>query len=334
MNTLKFTILLFVVSIFANVSFAQNATISQEQYQVPILKGKKDNPFLRLKIIINRENPANVSNFRFNLVGTTSFKDIKLLKLYYCGKDSTTSGYFNMSKAKIVGSVQSISENIEITGSQTLFQGVNYFWLSCELNESADLLNEADISCTAAVMNEISLIPLPETKNIRQKFGLALRQHNDDHVHTYRIPGLTTSKKKTLLAVYDVRRDKGADLQGNIDIGLSRSTDGGNTWHPMQIVLDMKKWGGLPENYNGVSDACILSDDNTGAIYVAGLWMHGVLDENGKWIKGLTDSSTVWNHQWRNKGSQPGFDVKETSQFLIAKSTDDGLTWSNGRGGL
>ena len=52
MNTLKFTILLFVVSIFANVSFAQNATISQEQYQVPILKGKKDNPFLRLKIII------------------------------------------------------------------------------------------------------------------------------------------------------------------------------------------------------------------------------------------------------------------------------------------
>lgn len=27
-------------------------------------------------------------------------------------------------------------------------------------------------------------------------------------------------------------------------------------------------------------------------------------------------------------GSQPGYDVKETSQFLITKSTDDGLTWS------
>ena len=37
-------------------------------------------------------------------------------------------------------------------------------------------------------------------------------------------------------------------------------------------------WGGLPEKYNGVSDACILVDEKTGDIYVAGLWMHGVLD--------------------------------------------------------
>lgn len=41
---------------------------------------------------------------------------------------------------------------------------------------------------------------------------------------------------------------------------------------------DMKTWGGLPEKYNGVSDACILVDEKTGDIYVAGLWMHGVLD--------------------------------------------------------
>ena len=33
-------------------------------------------------------------------------------------------------------------------------------------------------------------------------------------------------------------------------------------------------------------------------------------------------------HQWCEKGSQPGFGVKETSQFIITKSTDDGLTWS------
>jgi len=42
----------------------------------------------------------------------------------------------------------------------------------------------------------------------------------------------------------------------------------------------------------------------------------------------LNDSSEDWNHQWRNKGSQPGFDVKETSQFLLVKSTDDGQSWS------
>lgn len=97
----------------------------------------------------------------------------------------------------------------------------------------------------------------------------------------------------------------------------------------MQVVLDMKEWGGLPEKYNGVSDANILVDEETGDIYVAGLWMYGVLDnETGKWVPGMTKDSTRWMHQWRGKGSQPGFDVKKTSQFLISKSTDDGLTWS------
>ncbi|MEI6755124.1 MAG: sialidase family protein [Paludibacter sp.] len=331
MNPLKLVIVLFLVCFFTNFSFAQNPdniTISQEQYQVPVLKGKTENRLLRLKINVNGTKPATVSSFKFNLSGTTSLNDIKQLKLYNCKSDTTTNGYLNLYVAKLFGTVQTITENIEFSGVQQLNQGANYFWLIVELNTGADLLNEADVSCTAAVINDISLTPLPEPKNIRQKFGIALRQHNDDNVHTYRIPGLTTSKNKTLLAVYDVRRDKGADLQGNINIGLSRSTDGGNTWQPMQIVLDMKTWGGLPEKYNGVSDACILSDDNTGAIYVAGLWMHGVLDENGQWKNGLTDTSTVWNHQWRNKGSQPGFDVKQTSQFLIVKSTDDGLTWS------
>ncbi len=42
----------------------------------------------------------------------------------------------------------------------------------------------------------------------------------------------------------------------------------------------------------------------------------------------MTEDSTRWIHQWQAKGSQPGFGVKETSQFLITKSTDDGLTWS------
>ena len=62
----------------------------------------------------------------------------------------------------------------------------------------------------------------------------------------------------------------------------------------MQVVLDMKDWGGLPEKYNGVSDANILVDENTGDIYVAGLWMHGVLDgKTGEWVSGMTKDSTA-----------------------------------------
>ncbi|NDC79489.1 MAG: prepilin-type N-terminal cleavage/methylation domain-containing protein, partial [Chitinophagia bacterium] len=147
-------------------------------------------------------------------------------------------------------------------------------------------------------------------------------------VDTYRIPGLATSRRGTLLAVYDARRASSRDLQGDIDITLNRSTDGGRSWQPMQVVLDMKRWGGLPEKFNGVSDACILVDERTGTLFIAGLWMHGVLDAAGHPIAGLDSGSQAWNHQWRERGSQPGFDIRTTSQFLIAKSTDDGLTWS------
>ena len=55
--------------------------------------------------------------------------------------------------------------------------------------------------------------------------------------------------------------------------------------------------------------------------------MHGLLDKDGKWIEGLNENSTNWTHQWKGRGSQPGTGLKETSQFMIAKSTDDGLSW-------
>lgn len=50
--------------------------------------------------------------------------------------------------------------------------------------------------------------------------------------------------------------------------------------------------------------------------------------KTGKWVEGMTQDSTRWIHQWHAKGSQPGLEVKETSQFLITKSTDEGRTWS------
>lgn len=303
-------------------------TVTQEQYQVPLLKGKSNNPFIRLKMVVSENTQATVNDFQFSLKGTTSLTDIQQLALYYFKNDSTANGSLDFSKAIMFGKVAVIKNKVNIAGSQVLDPGTHYFWLSCTMAPNANALNQADASCSKIVISDQSVVPAPEEKNIQQKFAVALRKPNDDNVNTYRIPGLTTSKNGTLLAVYDMRRESSRDLQGHMDIGLSRSLDGGNTWLPMQVAIDMKEWGGLPQKFNGVSDACILSDDKTGAIYIAGLWMHGVLDKNGKWIEGLTDSSKAWNHQWRDKGSQPGFDVKQSSQFLIVKSNDEGKTWS------
>ena len=159
--------------------------------------------------------------------------------------------------------------------------------------------------------------------------AVALRQKGQDGVDNCRIPGLAITPKGTIIAIYDARRDRNRDLQGDIDICYNRSTDGGRTWSEMKVAMDMGEWGGLPQKYNGVSDPCILVDEDTGDIYISACWMHGVIDEKtGKWVEGLTEESSAWNHQWRKNGTLPGYDVRQSSQWMVVKSTDDGLTWS------
>jgi sialidase-1 len=83
---------------------------------------------------------------------------------------------------------------------------------------------------------------------------VVVRTAGDDGVAAYRIPGIVTTKSGTLVAVYDIRHDSARDLQGDIEIGVSRSTDHGQTWEPMRIALSMGEAGGLSRAENGVGD--------------------------------------------------------------------------------
>jgi sialidase-1 len=321
-------ICLFPIAIFAEPPKEPDVVITQQRYQVPVLKLKKDNPVARIHIHIAAAMAnAHLSELTFDTKGTADLKDLKQIRLYYTGADSGYRNLGNVEKIQLTGSTDKPATKLAIKTDQTLSPGDHYFWLSVELNDDASLQHVIAINATSAVINGKSRKIGGQSK-ILQRTGIALRQHNQDSVHTYRIPGLATAKDGSLLAVYDVRRESGRDLQGHIDIGVSRSTDGGKTWLPMQIAIDMGSWGGLPEKFNGVSDANILVDKNTGTIFIAGLWMHGVLNEQGKWIEGLNEESKDWNHQWKSKGSQQGFDVKQTAQFLIVKSEDHGKSWS------
>ncbi|TCK80846.1 sialidase family protein [Albibacterium bauzanense] len=326
---MRFLILIFVLfgSPFVSLGVKPpQVKISQHQLQIPVLKGKKENPVLRIKITTSDEGQF-LGGIKISTNGTSNLSDIKGVRLFYYGQDSLP-GNMETTKALLFSIVEDVDNEIVLSGNLKLKSGDNYFWLSYELNEQANLLNEIDASLLSVLIDNKEYKP-SANNNIKQRIGVAVRKHNQDGVHTSRIPGLATSNQGTLLAVFDARYESARDLQGNMDIGLHRSTDKGETWEPIQIVIDMGKWGGLPEKFNGVSDASILVDKNSDAIYIAGLWMHGVIGDDGKWVENLTEESNNWNHQWLTKGSQPGFGVKQTSQFLIVKSTDDGKTWSD-----
>lgn len=295
--------------------------------QVPVLIGAEINPVQRVMILNADSLSYTVNQVTLSLEGTTSLKDVDGIELYLSKNKRRT----NFADDSLLACIDApASERIAFDFSFPVSTDSLVMWVNLKANKNADLMGKYRVNILSIKTSEGQITLNPDSlfkKTLRP--GVAVRKHLQDSVNTSRIPGLSTSKEGTLLAVFDARYESSRDLQGHMDIGLHRSEDGGQTWQPMQVVLDMKQWGGLPEKFNGVSDACVLVDDNTGAIYVAGLWMHGVLDRNtGKWIQGLNDTSKVWIHQWHSKGSQPGLGVKETSQFLITKSEDDGKTWS------
>lgn len=321
---MKKTPLLFIcLVLLACDRYTEQLNLISEQPVLPVLTLKEVNPVLKASIV--RQSGVNyaLQEVILSLEGTTDLNDIESVGLFLPNEKGLPDA------GQPLGSSLPPAPKLVFKNNFPVDRDTLTFWVSMKLKDKVDLTHRVNATCRGITTDLGNIDVSGRTLSPGLRTGVALRQHGQDGVHTSRIPGLTTSKEGTLLAIYDARWDLSRDLQGDIDIALNRSTDGGQTWQPIQIIQDMGEWGGLPEKYNGVSDACILTDENTGDLYVAGLWMYGVLDrETGRWVPGMTQDSTRWIHQWQAKGSQPGLGVKETSQFLISKSSDDGLTWS------
>lgn len=279
--------------------------IEARQPVLPVLTGKERNKVLTISITTGSGyQNQTIQTFNFSLEGTSSLNDIKRAQLLYSAKG-------DFSNAVVVGSATEIKKALSITSSQGAVAKDGRFWLSLQLIDQPGLTNKVSASLASVDLSpgtRVRAQMMPDSRP--QRIGIALRQAGEDGVNTYRIPGLATTNKGTLLGVYDVRYNDPVDLQENIDVGLSRSTDGGQTWEPMKIIMDMGTYGGLPEDENGIGDPSILVDRNTNTIWVAGLWLHGY------------PGKRAWN------ASAPGMSPEKTGQFVLVKSEDDGITWS------
>ena len=300
------------------------ATTNQRVH--PVLIRNDHSELIRVTVEVGQPD-VRATSFAFSLPGTDELEDIETLRLFYAGDkgseelDHVHSGSsFPVDKQELLaeltatpfGEPSEPAAELTFRGDQALRPGANVFWLACKLRPTADLSRKVAAQCTKVETSTGTVTPSDSTPGVRKRIGIALRRHYDDGVHTYRIPALATTPKGTLLCVYDMRRRKRRDLQEDIDIGLSRSTDGGRTWEPPRVIMDMGEYGGLPQEENGCSDPGIVVDQRTGEIFCGAMWMWG---KTGK-------------HQWDGDGSEPGYEIGKAAQFLMVSSKDDGLTWT------
>ncbi|NNM30723.1 MAG: hypothetical protein HKO57_14480, partial [Akkermansiaceae bacterium] len=286
----------------------EGEAVGQTARTVPVI-GIHDVAHLRLDTIGDLD-PVHLTGLTFNLNGTTDLADIAEARLYASANDPV----FTPGTAPIATFTPPLTGSLTFSGSQPLASGANRIWVAVVLDAGAPFGNLVDAEILdftidgpqAGTVTPAVTAPPGELTVGDAIFRNVIRKRGDDGVHTYRIPGLATTNAGTLIAVFDNRNSGSGDLPGNVDVGVMRSTDGGITWDPMQVIMDYDA-SEPGSSGNGVGDPAVLVDRATGRIWVAALWSFG-------------------NNGWT--GSGPGLDPADTGQFVLNYSDDDGLTWS------
>lgn len=320
-------IILSLALVLAALSASATDSLYIKSPQLPILTDRSDNILFELRIPAQKNDMLNQIELQFGK--QTDLNQIETVRLYYSGIESQIRkgehfrpvDYFSTlkpGKARVANLSYSVKQDevnhpgqhLVLHSKQPLPEGINYFWVSLQMKPDAPLLNHIDATLPSAQINHKAAVIAWKGRNDTKRLGLGLRQAGDDDVEAYRIPGLATTCKGTLIAIYDIRYNGSMDMQEMIDIGVSRSTDGGQSWEPMRKAMSLGESDGLPAAQNAVGDPCVLVDEGTNTIWIAAAWSHGMGNQR-TWFS-----------------SMPGMDKDNTAQLLLVKSEDDGQTWS------
>ena len=325
---MKKCLLYIYLALFAQTVFANDTLYVREQ-QIPILLDRADNVLCMMRISAQKGDVLNQLTMQFTR--ESSLDAIQAVRLYYAGTEAPERKGFHFNPANYISShtpgktrmanpsysvkqdeVTLIKNSITLHSEQPLLKGTNYFWVSIQMKPQASLQSKVSFTLPEALINnQPATIAWQGKAEAPRRVGIGIRQAGDNGSAAYRIPGLVTSNRGTLLGVYDIRYNSSVDLQEKVDIGVSRSTDKGQTWEPMRIAMTFGETGGLPHVQNGVGDPSILVDEKTNTIWIVAAWTHGM--GNGR----------AWNN------SMPGMTPDETAQLMLVKSEDDGKTWSH-----
>lgn len=260
----------------------------------PVMVRMEYNPVMQLNM---QSDGETLSGIEFDLTGTTKITDIAEITVYM-GGDATGKVGQKFGSAKVTS-----SPKVTVTGKTKLAQGANELWVSVEMKKNADITGKLVLAATGAVINARKQ-GIKDAKT-EQRIGYAVAKAGDLGSKHYRIPAIVRNPKTgTLIATFDIRYNHSGDLPANIDVGVSRSKDGGKTWTPVESVLSSKNM----EVKKGIGDPGILVNDKTGEVWISALWA----PQSGH---------PIWS-------SSTGTDKPDNcGQLVLISSTNDGKSW-------
>ena len=172
--------------------------------------------------------------------------------------------------------------------------------------------------------------------------------------HTFRIPALAATPRGTVLAFCEGRKSSAGD-EGDIDLLLRRSLDGGRHWRPSQVVHEE---GGAEKTTIG--NPCVVVDRDTGVIWLTlcrnnrDVLLMSSRDEGVTWSAPQDITPAVKDPAWGWFATGPGHGIQlahgrhrgrlvipcdcgftpqlknETQHSLVIYSDDHGATWQRG----
>ena len=293
---MKFYLLFIFISLnLCSFSARATDTIFVYETQVPILIERQDNMLFLMRLTTARSD-TKLNEVVLRLGQNVNLSNIQSIKLYYggtearqnygkelylpvtyisrdvSGKTLAANPSYSINKSQ----VNNPGRKVILNANQKLFPGINYFWISLQMKPGASLLDKVSAKIvTVKVDNKEALIYTVSPENITHRVGVGVRHAGDDGSAAFRIPGLATTNKGTLLGVYDVRYNSSVDLQEHMDnttwvvaawthgmgnqrawwssypgmdmnhtaqLVLSKSTDDGKTWsEPINITDQVKE---------------------------------------------------------------------------------------------
>ena len=292
---------------FALSVFTASATVTQSDVELksgvwPVMVRMEYNPILQIKVSpSNSAKPDKLESLKIDFGKTTNLGEVEAVDVFVGGSDvkqGTLFGTAKITKSNPIVTVRAKKAVALEQGKQ------NDIWVSVRMKKKADISGKI-----AAVGSQMIINGKPYVINsvpVTQRIGYAIAKAGDLGSKNYRIPAIARNPKTgTLIATFDIRYNHAGDLPANIDVGVCRSTDGGNTWTPVESVLSSKEM----EVQKGIGDPGILVDEKTGTVWISALWA----PQSGH---------PIWSSSTGTASCQ------ECGQMVLISSKNDGKSWS------